>query len=253
MTLGLSGQQGLHLEMGMSLGPLPMYICKTRQKVPAWRTLSVAGKLFPGCCVALSNPVLSRSFGFPFHTSSWGNSLDGARWPETRNKAAPASHKAWQEGRGHTRQPPLLRWSWTNKALSWQAGWNLRAGSAGGFGEEYVAWGEGLGRACTTLTGPGGCDKTGTEPFSGREIWPLANVNTLAELMHRTLIPSSSARWRYVWEKGRVCEWIPNTFQIPRKLRANFLLHGGNTRSRRDTTGGQNFSVLTRLRGEDVG
>lgn len=100
--------------------------------------------------------------------------------------------------------------------------------------------------------------KTGTEPFSGREIWPLANVNTLAELMHRTLIPSSSARWRYVWEKGRsvkgrVCEWIPNTFQIPRKLRAHFLLHGGNTRSRRDTTGGQNFSVLTRLRGEDVG
>ena len=106
--LSLSGQQGLHLEMGMSLGPLSMRICKTRQKVSAWRTLSVAGKRFLGCCVALSNPVLSRSFGFPFHTSSWDNSLDGARWPETRNKAAPAPHKAWQEGRGHTRQPPLV-------------------------------------------------------------------------------------------------------------------------------------------------
>ena len=150
------------------------------------------------------------------------------------------------------------RWSWTSRALSWQAGWNLRAGSAGVFGEEYVAWGEGLGRARTTLIGPGGCDKTGMEPFSGHEIWTLANVNPLAKLMHRTMIPSSSARWRYVWEKGRsmkgkVCEWIPNTFQIPRKLRAHFLLHGGKTQSRRDNTGGKNSSVLTWLRGEDVG
>ena len=81
--LSLSGQQGLHLEMGMSLGPLSMCICKTRQKVSAWRTLSVAGKRFLGCCVALSNPVLSRSFGFPFHTSSW----DKSRWRTVaRNK-----------------------------------------------------------------------------------------------------------------------------------------------------------------------
>lgn len=57
----------------------------------------MARKLLPGRCVALSNPVLSLSFGFPFRSSSWDNSLGGARWPETR--AAPASHKAWQEGR----------------------------------------------------------------------------------------------------------------------------------------------------------
>lgn len=79
------------------------------------------------------------------------------------------------------------------------------------------------------LTSPGGCDKTGMEPFSGREIWPPANVNVLEELMHRTLICSSSARWRHVWEKGRVYECISNTPQVPRKLRGGLLLWvGGN-------------------------
>lgn len=67
-----------------------------------------------------------------------------------------------------------------------------------GTGKEQEDRGEGLGRAHTTLTSPGGCDKTGMEQFSGREIWPPANVNVLEELMHRTLICSSFARWRPV-------------------------------------------------------
>lgn len=85
---------------------------------------------------------------------------------------------------------------------------------------------EGLGRACTTLTSPGGCDKTGMEPFSGREIWAPANVNALEELMHSMLICNASASWSHVWETGRVCEQIPNTLQVPRKLR-----HGGKSHS----------------------
>lgn len=95
-----------------------------------------------------------------------------------------------------------------------------------GFEEEYKNWGEELGRARTTLTSPGGCDKSGMGPLSSREIWPPANVNALEKLMHRTLICSSSARWRHVWEKGRFCEQIPNTLQVRRKLRACFLLQG---------------------------
>lgn len=86
------------------------------------------------------------------------------------------------------------------------------------------------------------------EPFSGREMWRPANVNALEELMHRTLICSSSARWRHVWKKGRVCAWIPNTLQVPRKLRACFLLHRGKSHQ-----SGKKLSVLIQLSGEDVG
>lgn len=96
--------------------------------------------------------VLSLSFAFPFCISSWHNGLGRAQWPETR--AAPASHKAWQgDGRqGTYKAAPLLSWSWTNRALFWQDERHLRASSAGGFREEYRDWGEGLGRARTTLT-----------------------------------------------------------------------------------------------------
>lgn len=113
-------------------------------------------------------------------------------------------------------------------------------------------WEEGLGRARTTLTSPGGCDKTGMEPFSGREIWPWANVNVLEELMHRTLICSSSARWRHVWETGRVSEWIPNTLRVPRKPRACLLLQGGEGCSGRNAKGGRtplSFSAQWRRHG----
>lgn len=68
------------------------------------------------------------------------------------------------------------------------------------------------------LTSPGGCDKTGKEPFSGHEIWPLANVNALEELMHRTLICSASASWRNEWEIVRVCEGFPTSSKFPGNL-----------------------------------
>lgn len=107
---------------------------------------------------------------------------------------------------------------------------------------------EGLGRACTTLTSPGGCDKTGMEPFSGREIWAPANVNALEELMHSMLICNASASWSHVWETGRVCEQIPNTLQVPRKLRA-WRKEPLMQRSR----SGKKFTVLIQLSGGVMG
>lgn len=46
--------------------------------------------------------------------------------------------------------------------------------------------GRGIRQGTYHADSPGGYDKTRMEPFSGREIWPPANVNALEELMHRT-------------------------------------------------------------------